>query len=76
MPSRKPAKGKAKVKITASSSGVKVDSANVIKTDIACKNGVIHVIDAVILPNTKDIWFLKDPHNPRSEWKRIKFDED
>ncbi|HUV13152.1 MAG TPA: fasciclin domain-containing protein [Acidobacteriota bacterium] len=32
------------------SNGVKVDSANVVKTDIACSNGVIHVIDAVILP--------------------------
>ena len=30
--------------------GVKVDDANVIKTDIVCDNGVIHVIDAVILP--------------------------
>ena len=30
--------------------GVKVDGANVVKTDIACSNGVIHVIDAVILP--------------------------
>ena len=29
---------------------VMVDNANVIKTDIKCKNGVIHVIDAVILP--------------------------
>ncbi len=29
---------------------VKVDSANVIKTDIKCSNGVIHVIDAVVLP--------------------------
>jgi transforming growth factor-beta-induced protein len=29
---------------------VMVDNANVIKTDITCKNGVIHVIDAVILP--------------------------
>ena len=32
------------------SSGVKVDGANVVKTDIICDNGVIHVIDAVILP--------------------------
>jgi uncharacterized surface protein with fasciclin (FAS1) repeats len=32
------------------SSGVKVDNANVIKTDIETSNGVIHVIDAVILP--------------------------
>jgi uncharacterized surface protein with fasciclin (FAS1) repeats len=30
--------------------GVKVDGANVVKTDIACTNGVIHVIDSVILP--------------------------
>jgi len=29
---------------------VMVDGANVVKTDIACTNGVIHVIDAVILP--------------------------
>jgi uncharacterized surface protein with fasciclin (FAS1) repeats len=32
------------------SSGVKVDGANVIKADIVASNGVIHVIDAVILP--------------------------
>jgi uncharacterized surface protein with fasciclin (FAS1) repeats len=31
--------------------GVKLNgSANVTKTDIECTNGVIHVIDAVILP--------------------------
>ncbi|QEG37453.1 fasciclin domain-containing protein [Bythopirellula goksoeyrii] len=29
---------------------VMVDGANVVKTDIECSNGVIHVIDAVILP--------------------------
>ncbi len=29
---------------------VKVSGANVIKTDIGCTNGVIHVIDKVILP--------------------------
>lgn len=27
-----------------------INKANVVKTDIVCKNGVIHVIDAVILP--------------------------
>jgi uncharacterized surface protein with fasciclin (FAS1) repeats len=32
------------------SKGVKVDGANVVKSDIVCSNGVIHVIDAVILP--------------------------
>ena len=30
---------------------VMVDKANVIKTDIAADNGVIHVIDSVIMPN-------------------------
>jgi uncharacterized surface protein with fasciclin (FAS1) repeats len=30
--------------------GVKVDNANVVKTDITATNGVIHVIDAVIMP--------------------------
>jgi uncharacterized surface protein with fasciclin (FAS1) repeats len=29
---------------------VTVDGANVVKTDVAASNGVIHVIDAVILP--------------------------
>ncbi len=29
---------------------VKVSGANIIKTDIGCTNGVIHVIDKVILP--------------------------
>ncbi|MGD2139487.1 MAG: fasciclin domain-containing protein [Burkholderiales bacterium] len=31
--------------------GVMVNNANVIKTDIVASNGVIHVIDAVVLPN-------------------------
>ena len=30
--------------------GVKVDNANVVKTDIVADNGVIHVIDSVIMP--------------------------
>jgi uncharacterized surface protein with fasciclin (FAS1) repeats len=37
-------------KVTVNGSSVKIDNANVIKTDIAASNGVIHVIDAVILP--------------------------
>lgn len=32
--------------------GVKVDGASVVKADIATSNGVIHVIDAVILPKS------------------------
>jgi len=39
-----------KVKIKVSDGKVTVDAANVVKTDIGCSNGVIHVIDAVILP--------------------------
>ena len=31
---------------------VKVDNAKVVKTDIICSNGVIHVIDAVITPKS------------------------
>lgn len=38
------------VKIKASKKGVMVDGANVVKTDIETSNGVIHVIDAVIMP--------------------------
>ena len=30
--------------------GVKVDNANVVKTDIVTSNGVIHVIDTVVIP--------------------------
>jgi uncharacterized surface protein with fasciclin (FAS1) repeats len=41
----------AKVAIAVSDAGVKVDNANVVKTDIAASNGVIHVIDSVIIPN-------------------------
>ncbi len=38
------------VKIMTEGSKVMVDNANVVKADIACSNGVIHVIDSVILP--------------------------
>jgi len=34
---------------------VQVDQAQVVATDIACSNGVIHVIDQVILPSTDNI---------------------
>ncbi len=33
--------------------GVTVDGANVVKTDIPASNGVIHVIDAVLLPKAR-----------------------
>jgi uncharacterized surface protein with fasciclin (FAS1) repeats len=38
------------VQITVADGGVQIDNANVIKTDIEASNGVIHVIDTVILP--------------------------
>jgi len=41
--------GKA-VQIAVDGGTVRVDNAKVVKTDIAASNGVIHVIDAVILP--------------------------
>ena len=34
---------------------VRVDKAQVLKTDIECSNGVIHVIDAVVLPASDNI---------------------
>ena len=40
----------ASAKVTVRGDKVMIDNANVVKTDIACSNGVIHVIDAVIMP--------------------------
>lgn len=41
------------IKITVTDAGVKVNEANVVKTDIRASNGIIHVIDAVIVPPEK-----------------------
>ena len=38
------------VAITVADNGVQINNANVIKTDIGASNGVIHVIDTVIIP--------------------------
>ena len=38
------------VKIMVEGGKVMVDGANVTKTDIKCSNGVIHVLDSVLLP--------------------------
>jgi uncharacterized surface protein with fasciclin (FAS1) repeats len=40
------------VKITATGGDVMVDNARVVKADIPAANGVIHVIDAVLLPHS------------------------
>ncbi len=39
-----------KVKVTVDGKTVMINKAKVVKTDILCSNGVIHVIDAVLLP--------------------------
>jgi len=41
------------VKITVMDGKPMINAAHIVKTDIATKNGVIHVIDAVILPPAK-----------------------
>lgn len=43
------------VDISQQDNKVMVDNAEVVKTDIVCSNGVIHVIDRVILPARDDI---------------------
>jgi uncharacterized surface protein with fasciclin (FAS1) repeats len=44
-----------RIDISTKDGKVQVDSANVVKTDIQCSNGVIHVIDSVILPASDNI---------------------
>lgn len=41
----------ADVAITLDDGSVRIDNATIVKTDIEASNGVIHVIDTVILPN-------------------------
>jgi uncharacterized surface protein with fasciclin (FAS1) repeats len=38
------------IKVTKSGGGVMIDNAKVTKTDITASNGVIHVIDSVVMP--------------------------
>ena len=40
----------AEVSVSVGPEGVKVDNAKVVTTDIVCDNGVIHIIDSVIIP--------------------------
>ena len=48
------------VDIRVSDGGVSVDNAKVVTTDVLCSNGVIHVIDHVILPASDTIPSLAD----------------
>jgi transforming growth factor-beta-induced protein len=43
------------IMITVANGGVMVDKANVVQTDIMADNGVIHMIDSVILPGTNSM---------------------
>jgi uncharacterized surface protein with fasciclin (FAS1) repeats len=43
-----------RITIRVNDSRVRLIQASVVKTDIACKSGVIHVIDAVILTPQKE----------------------
>jgi uncharacterized surface protein with fasciclin (FAS1) repeats len=49
LPSAKAVSGDT-ITVTTRGGGVMVESAHVVKTDIVASNGVIHVIDAVMLP--------------------------
>lgn len=40
----------ASIDISVSDSGVMINNANVVQADVAASNGVIHIIDAVLLP--------------------------
>ncbi len=42
----------ASIDISVSDSGVMINNANVVQADVAASNGVIHIIDAVLLPPT------------------------
>ena len=43
----------ASIKISVTEKGAKANEANILKTDIRASNGIIHVIDAVLLPPEK-----------------------
>jgi len=44
-----------RIDVQVTEGGVMIDGAKILTTDIECDNGVIHVIDSVILPATADI---------------------
>jgi uncharacterized surface protein with fasciclin (FAS1) repeats len=47
--------GGQRVDVRVTDGGVFIDNAKVTTTDIRCSNGVIHVIDTVLMPNTDDV---------------------
>ena len=49
-----------RINVKVDGGAVSVDSSNVVKTDITCANGVIHVIDTVMMPATDGIPAVAD----------------
>ncbi|MEO0649729.1 MAG: fasciclin domain-containing protein, partial [Planctomycetota bacterium] len=47
--------GGQRLAIEVDDAGVRVGGATVVKTDIEASNGIVHVIDSVIVPNTDDV---------------------
>jgi transforming growth factor-beta-induced protein len=60
----------APAKITVSGASVKYDKANISQTDIICSNGVIHVIDAVVLPPAGKSASRTTPKSKKEEPKK------
>ena len=48
----KPLNADERLRVTKDTGGVSIDKASVVKADIKAENGVIHVIDSVLLPGT------------------------
>jgi uncharacterized surface protein with fasciclin (FAS1) repeats len=44
-----------RIPVVSGKDGVSVAGARVVKTDLVCTNGVIHVVDRVMMPATKDV---------------------
>jgi transforming growth factor-beta-induced protein len=44
-----------RLNIASGEAGVTVDSSNVVSTDIQCSNGIVHIIDTVLMPEAKTI---------------------
>jgi len=44
-----------RIPIEKSEEGLKIDGANLLATDILCSNGIIHVVDTILMPATTDL---------------------